>query len=84
MPLTSKENYRVKRDKRNQAGSEAPDAQRSMSPQSVDPEVERAVARAVEPGVAPAPSERGARPHPKADRGPDVLPTYQRHPEVSA
>jgi hypothetical protein len=47
-------------------------------------EVGRAVAPAVGPWVAPLTLESSPIRRRSADRGPHVLPTYLRHPEVSA
>jgi hypothetical protein len=47
-------------------------------------EVGRAVAPAVDPRVAALSLGNSPIPHRSADRGLRVLPTYQRHPEVSA
>jgi hypothetical protein len=47
-------------------------------------EAGRAVAPAVGPRVAPLSLESSPIPRHSADRGPYVLPTYLRHPEVSA
>lgn len=48
----------------------------------------RAVGRAVAPAVGPQVASIGLEscpiPHPSADRGDCVLPTYLRHPEESA
>jgi hypothetical protein len=46
--------------------------------------VARAVAPAVGPGAAALSLESCPIPHPGADRGARVLPTYLRHQEVSA
>lgn len=48
------------------------------------PGAERAVAPAVGPWAAALRLESGPIPHHTADRGPRVLPTYLRHPEVGA
>ncbi len=45
---------------------------------------EREVAPAVGPRAAALSLESGPIPHHTADRGPRVLPTYLRHPEVGA
>jgi hypothetical protein len=47
-------------------------------------EVGRAVAPAVGPRVAALSLENSPIPRHSADRGPHVLPTYLRHPEISA
>jgi hypothetical protein len=47
-------------------------------------EVGRAVAPAIGPRVAALSLENGPIPRHSADRGLRVLPTYLRHPEVSA
>lgn len=47
-------------------------------------EVGRAVAPAVDPRVATPSLETSPIPRRSADRGPHGLPTYLRHPEVSA
>jgi hypothetical protein len=56
--------------------------------QSSVAEFVRAVARAVAPAVGPRAAALGLEscpiPHPGADRGARVLPTYLRHQEVSA
>lgn len=46
--------------------------------------VDRDVAPAVGPRVAALSLESSPIPHHSADRGPRVLPTYLRHPEVGA